>query len=84
MLNIQGDTQYESIGCVGYNPQLEQLRATINIKQTGGYDGGLCDGAVFGGVDVRFYLSDARRGDLATRMPGNPGCERSSDVPWGH
>jgi hypothetical protein len=55
VFNIQGDTAYESIGCVGYNPQLEQLRATINIKQTGGYDGGLCTG---GSEEyVRFYLS---------------------------
>jgi hypothetical protein len=55
VLNIQGDTQYESIGCVGYNPQLEQLRATINIKQSSGYDGGLCAG---GSEEyVRFYLS---------------------------
>jgi hypothetical protein len=55
VLNIQGDTAYESIGCLGYNPQLEQLRATINIKQTSGYNGGLCTG---GSEEyVRFYLS---------------------------
>lgn len=55
VLNIQGDTAYESIGCVGYNPQLEQLRATINIKQTGGYSGGICS---TGSEEyVRFYLS---------------------------
>lgn len=55
VLNIQGDTTYESIGCVGYNPQLEQLRATINIKQALGYGGGICSS----GSDefVRFYLS---------------------------
>ena len=55
ILNIVGDTAYESIGCVGYNPQLEQLRATINIKQSGGYSGGLCSS---GSEEyVRFYLS---------------------------
>jgi len=52
---IQGDTAYESIGCVGYNPQLEQLRATINIKQTSGYSGPICTA---GSQEyVRFYLS---------------------------
>lgn len=55
VLNIQGDTAYESIGCVGYHPQLEQLRATINIKQSGGYSGGICTS---GSQEyVRFYLS---------------------------
>lgn len=55
ILKIQADTTYESIGCVGYNPQLEQLRATINIKQTSGYSGGICsDGSE---EYVRFYLS---------------------------
>jgi len=55
VLKISGDTAYESLGCVGYNPQLHQLRATINIKQSGGYSGGLCTG---GSEEyVRFYLS---------------------------
>jgi hypothetical protein len=55
VLPIQGDTAYESIGCVGYNPQLAQLRATINIKQTSGYSGGIC---TTGSEEyVRFYLS---------------------------
>ena len=55
VLNIQEDTAYESIGCVGYNPQLEQLRATISIKQGSGYSGGICTA---GSEEyVRFYLS---------------------------
>lgn len=55
VLSIQGDTTYESIGCVGYNPQLEQLRATINIKKDGGYSGAICTA---GSEEyVRFYLS---------------------------
>lgn len=55
ILSIQGDTAYESLGCVGYNPQFEQLRATINIKLDSGYSGGICST----GSDeyVRFYLS---------------------------
>ena len=55
VLNIQEDTTYESIGAVGYNPQLEQLRATINIKQSSGYSGDL---STRGSEEyVRFYLS---------------------------
>ena len=55
VLNISGDTAYESLGCVGYNPQSQQLRAVINIKLSSGYSGGLCSS----GSDeyVRFYLS---------------------------
>jgi len=55
VLPIKGDTAFESIGCVGYNPQLAQLRATINVKQTSGYSGGVCTS---GSEEyVRFYLS---------------------------
>lgn len=55
VLSIVSDTAWESIGCVGYNPQFEQLRATINIKLDSGYSGGICTN----GSDeyVRFYLS---------------------------
>ena len=55
VLDIQGDTAYEALGCVGYNPQFDQLRATINIKLDGGYDGGICGAGSY--EYVRFYLS---------------------------
>ena len=55
VLKIKGDTTYESIGCVGYNPQLNRLEAEVNIKLDGGYDGGVCTN---GSLEyVRFYLS---------------------------
>ncbi len=55
VLNIQGDTAYESIGCVGFNPQLSRLEAEVNIKQDSGYEGDVCSG---GSTEfVRFYLS---------------------------
>lgn len=55
VMQIKGNTDYESLGCVGYNPQLAQLRATINIKLASGYSGGLCSS---GSLEyVRFYLS---------------------------
>jgi hypothetical protein len=55
VLNIQGDTTYESIGCVGYNPQLSRLEAEVNIKLESGYLGGVCSS---GSQEfVRFYIS---------------------------
>ena len=55
VLNIQGDTAYESIGCVGYNPQLSRLEAEVNIKQDSGYLGDICSKG--SSEYVRFYLS---------------------------
>ncbi|HEY6292047.1 MAG TPA: hypothetical protein VI455_10890 [Terriglobia bacterium] len=55
VLSIQGDTAYENIGCVGFNPQLNRLEAEVNINQEGGYDGDVCSN---GSQEfVRFYLS---------------------------
>jgi hypothetical protein len=55
VLKIKGDTAYESIGCVGFNPQLSRLEAEVNIKRDSGYDGDVCSG---GSQEfVRFYLS---------------------------
>ncbi len=39
VLKIQEDTTYECISSVAYDAQFEQLRATIDIKQTVGYSG---------------------------------------------
>jgi hypothetical protein len=55
VLSIQGNTAYESLGCVGFNPRFEQLRATIQIKLDSGYDGGICTAGSY--EYVRFYLS---------------------------
>ncbi|HLI33474.1 MAG TPA: hypothetical protein VKW70_00395 [Terriglobia bacterium] len=55
VLNIAGDTAYENIGCVGFNPQLNRLEAVVYINQATGYDGDVCSG---GSQEfVRFYLS---------------------------
>ncbi len=48
------NTAFESIGCVGYNPRLEELTATINIKRPTGYSGKLCSEGSY--EYVRFYL----------------------------
>jgi hypothetical protein len=55
VLNIAGDTTYEELGCVGFSPSLSRLEAVVSIKQTSGYDGGVCSA---GSQEyVRFYLS---------------------------
>lgn len=55
VLPIQGNTFYEEIGCVGYQPQQEYLEAVVYVKQPSGYGGTLCQS---GSLEyVRFYLS---------------------------
>ena len=39
---IVGNTTYEEVTCVGYNPPLSLLEATVQIKRPGGYNGTLC------------------------------------------
>ena len=54
-LIIKGNTAYEEICCVGYEPQLQRLEATINIKRQTGYGGDICSAGT--PEFVRFYLS---------------------------
>ena len=52
--DFSGDTAWEEVVCVGYNPALRQLTAVASIKQTTGYQGGLC---VAGSTEyVRFFV----------------------------
>ena len=49
-----GNTRFEQIGCVGYNPVLDMLEATVAIKLPFGYGGDLCSP---GSTEyVRFYV----------------------------
>ena len=55
VLNIQRDTTFESLARVGYDPQLEQLYATLYIKQSRGYS---CNVSARGSEEyVRFYVT---------------------------
>jgi hypothetical protein len=55
VLQIAGNTFYETLGCLGYHPQLERLAAVVYINQPSGYGGDICaDGTP---EYVRFYLS---------------------------
>lgn len=49
-----GDTSYEELGCLGYNPETEVLTAMVEIKLQTGYSGGPCTA---GSMEyLRFYL----------------------------
>ncbi len=55
VLPLKGDTTYEELTCVGFQPQVERLEAVVHLKQPSGYSGGVCTG---GSQEyVRFYLS---------------------------
>jgi len=55
VLNIQSNTFYEELGCVGFQPQFNRLEAVAYIKQPFGYGGGVCSQGT--PEYVRFYLS---------------------------
>jgi hypothetical protein len=40
--DIAGDTTYEELVCVGYQPHFKRLEAVVHLKQGNGYLGGLC------------------------------------------
>jgi hypothetical protein len=53
-INLSGHTSYEEITCVGFNPDFDELEATIAIKRQSGYQGDLCHA---GSQEfVRFYI----------------------------
>ncbi len=49
-----GDTTYEELTCLGYNPETEILTAIVEVKQGNGYMGDPCAGG--SREYVRFYL----------------------------
>lgn len=55
VLNMNGDTVYESLGCVRYIPLLDQMYASIDIKQDCGYSFRV--GNPGSREYIRFYLS---------------------------
>jgi hypothetical protein len=54
VLKIVGNTRYEQITGVGYNPDLDLLEAVVSIKMPFGYNGGL--GAGGSSQFVRFFV----------------------------
>lgn len=55
VVKLTGNTQYEEITCIGFNPQTNFLEATIAIKLPYGYGGNLC---MEGTTEyVRFFIN---------------------------
>src|SRR5258706_4393139 len=49
-----GNTHWEQLECVGFNPEMSTLEATLSIKLASGYSGGLCSS---GSTEyVRFFI----------------------------
>src|SRR5579863_3376454 len=79
VLPISGDTSYEQLMCVGFNPGLSRLEGVVWIKQPGGYNGGICTN---GSLEyVSFYLS---YNNGATWLPQGTVNFRVYDVPGQH
>ncbi|MGH9429639.1 MAG: hypothetical protein ACRD2L_25420, partial [Terriglobia bacterium] len=55
VLNIQANSFYEEIGCVGFQPQFNRLEGVVFVKQPSGYGGDICSDGTR--EYVRFYLS---------------------------
>ena len=54
VLSLSNNTFYENLGCLGYQPQQEQLEAVVYINQPSGYGSDICGP---GSPEyVRFYL----------------------------
>ncbi len=54
ILPLKYNTAFEELGCIGYQPVMEELTATIKISRSSGYGGNLCGK---GSMEyVRFFL----------------------------
>lgn len=54
VLPLKYNTAFEELGCIGYQPVMEELTATIKISRSSGYGGNLCSK---GSMEyVRFFL----------------------------
>src|SRR4051794_21830608 len=51
-----GDTTFEEIDCVSYSLTRDRIEATIQVKRSFGYSGGLCSNGSF--EHLRFYVDD--------------------------
>ena len=51
---VTGNTHWEELTCVGYNPQTTKLDAVVVIKRSSGYSGGLCTNG--SSEFVRFFI----------------------------
>ena len=74
VLNMNGDTAFESLGCVSYIPLLDQLYASVQLKRDWGYSLGL-DNSSSRAIRPLLSLLRSRR-HLAQRRPDRRQCLR--------
>lgn len=63
VLQLQGDTEFEQLECIGFNPQLNLLEGVVRIKQNAGYGGDICSAGTQ--EYVRFYVDWNNNGTWA-------------------
>lgn len=76
---ITGNSSYEELKCVGFNPQLNRLEGVVWIKQNTGYNGGICTEGSH--EYVSFFLS---YDNGATWLPQGTTSFPVYDVPGPH
>jgi hypothetical protein len=86
VVEIVGNTSYEELTCVGYNPDLALIEATVQIKLPSGFLGDLCSAGSW--EYVRFFVDygsgwiDVGLGSFnAHDLANTPDCEGSPDKP---
>jgi hypothetical protein len=81
LVKTQGDTTFEQLDCVGYNPETRVLGGVVSIKRNSGYSGNLCDPGsaeyvgfwlFVGGAWQSLGSAQVRVHDLAAVSPANP------------
>ena len=84
-----GDTTFEQLDCVSCSPTRDRIEATVQVKRSFGYSGGLCTDGSF--EHRRFYVDDGSgcrtRGRpvstcttflFATTAPATPRCRSAT------
>jgi hypothetical protein len=77
----KSNTHWEEITCVGYNPNSHRLEAVVSIKQSSGYNGGLCTNASL--EYVRFFVDFKDGGGYRDMGMASFKAADISDVPPG-
>jgi len=83
---IVGNTKYEQLTCVGFNPDLNRIEATLQIKLPFGYGGSLCQAGTI--EYVRFFIDYGSgwvdvgvAGVNVHDLPNHPDCAKHPDKP---
>lgn len=81
LFKTKGNTTYEKLDCVGYNPETRMLNGVITVRKNSGYSGDLCDPGsteyvgfwvYHGGAWQSLGTAQVRVHDLAGVSPDNP------------